>query len=420
MADAINKALEAAHVPSQSVEDSLGHREVVRGYNFDDGVNYHALFQSFMSSGFQATKLAKAIDEVNVMIEKRKLPLLDVSPYMEEDVKPKTNLSIFLGFTSNMTSCGVRDVVRFLAKHSMVDCIVTTAGGIEEDFIKCLAPTYIGEFVYKGVEARQQGLNRIGNLIAPNNGYCMFEDWLAPILSKMLQDQQEKNINWTPSKMIDLMGKEIDNEESIYYWAHKNKIPVFCPAITDGAIGDNIYFFSYKHPGLRLDIAEDDLWDLTVSRAHFAFEVKQNNDTCACTAPNCVLAGGILRQPRRIPQQDLPDIRKINDLSLNAKNTGMIILGGGLAKHHVCNANLMRNGADHAVFINTGMEFEGSDAGASPNEAVSWGKIKMTATPVVGEASILFPILAAETFARDFHSNEASSSQRPDDNTEKP
>jgi deoxyhypusine synthase len=28
----------------------------------------------------------------------------------------------------------------------MIDCIVTSAGGIEEDFIKCLKPTYVGEF----------------------------------------------------------------------------------------------------------------------------------------------------------------------------------------------------------------------------------------------------------------------------------
>ena len=31
-----------------------------------------------------------------------------------------------------------------------------------------------------------------------------------------------------------------------------------------------------------------------------------------------------------------------------------LILGGGVIKHHVCNANLMRNGADFSVFINTG------------------------------------------------------------------
>jgi deoxyhypusine synthase len=33
----------------------------------------------------------------------------------------------------------------------------------------------------------------------------------------------------------------------------------------------------------------------------------------------------------------------------------MIILGGGVVKHHVCNANLMRNGADYTVFVNTGV-----------------------------------------------------------------
>ena len=33
-----------------------------------------------------------------------------------------------------------------------VDCIVTTAGGIEEDLIKCLAPTYVGDFYrWKGI-----------------------------------------------------------------------------------------------------------------------------------------------------------------------------------------------------------------------------------------------------------------------------
>ena len=41
-----------------------------------------------------------------------------------------------------------------------------------------------------------------------------------------------------------------------------------------------------------------------------------------------------------------------------------------------------RNGADFSVFINTAQEFDGSDSGARPDEAVSWGKIKMDAKPV--------------------------------------
>ena len=34
-------------------------------------------------------------------------------------------------------------------------------------------------------------------------------------------------------------------------------------------------------------------------------------------------------------------MKRINNLAVFAKNSGMVILGGGLIKHHVCNANLM-------------------------------------------------------------------------------
>ena len=47
-------------------------------------------------------------------------------------------------------------------------------------------------------------------------------------------------------------------------------------------------------------------------------------------------------------------------------------------------------------------EFDGSDSGARPDEAVSWGKIKVTARPVkvYGDATILFPLLISQTFAK--------------------
>lgn len=64
------------------------------------------------------------------------------------------------------------------------------------------------------------------------------------------------------------------------------------------------------------------------------------------------------------------------------RKTGVLILGGGLPKHHICNANMLRNGADYAVYINTAQEFDGSDSGAQPDEAVSWGKIRGSAKTV--------------------------------------
>lgn len=86
---------------------------------------------------------------------------------------------------------------------AQVDCIVTTAGGVEEDLIKCLAPTFIGSFELDGKSLREKGINRIGNLLVPNDNYCHFENWLLPLLDEMLNEQKTNNILWTPSKIIE-------------------------------------------------------------------------------------------------------------------------------------------------------------------------------------------------------------------------
>ena len=104
----------------------------------------------------------------------------------------------------------------------------------------------------------------------------------------------------------------------------------------------------------------------------------------------------------------IADLRRLNTMAVKAANSGIIIVGGGVIKHHICNANLMRNGADFSVFINTASEFDGSDSGARPDEAISWGKIKKDATPVkvYAEASLVFPILVGETFVKDYFENK--------------
>ncbi len=79
-----------------------------------------------------------------------------------------------------------------------------------------------------------------------------------------------------------------------------------------------------------------------------------------------------------------------------------------MVKHHTCNANLMRNGADFSVYINTGQEFDGSDSGASPDEAVSWGKIKVDAKPVkvCADATLVFPMIVSQTFVKEVERNK--------------
>jgi deoxyhypusine synthase len=251
-----------------------------------------------------------------------------------------------------MVTSGLREIFRYLAEHKKVDVMVTTVGGIEEDIIKCLGDFILGDFRASGKELREKGINRAGNIFIPNSRYVAFENFVLPILEEFYQEQKRTGKITTPSELIWKLGEKINNKNSIYYWCWNNKIPVFCPAIGDGSLGDMIYFFKSSHQDFILDITGD-LWEL-------------------------------------------------NNSSLGKEKTGMIILGSGVVKHSICNANLYRNGADYAVYINEAHEETGSDSGASPDEAVSWGKIQANARAVkiFGDAILLFPFIVATTFAK--------------------
>ncbi|KAF9451691.1 deoxyhypusine synthase [Macrolepiota fuliginosa MF-IS2] len=352
--------------PSEAVPDSA---ISVKGPQFDKPYNLQEFLASYQRIGFQATSLSRAIDIVDHM---RAWRLSDDEPtenepdeYLDPEVRKNTRCRVFLGYTSNLISSGLREIILYLVKHRHISVLVTTAGGIEEDFIKCLGETYLADFNLDGADLRRRGMNRIGNLVVPNNNYCTFEDWLTPILDAMLAEQKETGKIWTPSSFIHRLGKEINNEDSVYYWAYKNDIPVFCPALTDGSIGDMLYFHSFKNPGFVLDIVQD--------------------------------------------------IRTLNELSRESRKAGMIVLGGGVCKHQIANAMLIRNGADYSVFINTGQEFDGSDSGARPDEAVSWGKIRAgaEAIKVFADATLVFPLLVAATFAKgDWEEKQAKSDEK--------
>jgi deoxyhypusine synthase len=307
----------------------------IRGYNFNEGVDYEKLLESFASTGYQASNFYRAIEIVNEMI--------------------KEESKIFLGYTASMVSSGLRDIFRFLVEHKKVDCLVTTGGGIEEDIIKCLGDFVLGDFRASGKELREKRINRIGNIFVPNSRYLKFEEFMMPVLQELSDEQKKTGKPILPSEFIWKLGEKINNKNSICYWAWKNKIPFYSPTILDGSLGDMVYFFKYKNKenNFVLDIAED--------------------------------------------------TKNLNDSTIGLKKSGVIILGSGVIKHSLLNAHLYRDGADYAVYINNAQEFDGSDAGASPDEAVSWGKIKTDgiSVKVFGDATILFPLLVAKCFAKD-------------------
>jgi len=315
---------------------------IVKGHNFDKKLSLKEFVKAYKQIGFQATRLARAIEIIKAM--------------------QKEKAKIFFGYTSNIISSGLRDIIAWLVKYKKVHVLVTTGGGIEEDIIKVLKPFYLQEESnmanLSDKELREKGINRIYNILLPNSNYVTFENFIMPFFDWIYENYAAKNKVISASEFVERLGYWLEKKKvkgrksSIIYWAYKNKIPVFCPTLTDGSIGDMLYFYSmYRKRKIDIDIVADTV--------------------------------------------------KINEITIKAKKTGIISLGTGVVSHYMLNANLFRNGSNYAVYITTARPEDGSAAGASPSEAVSWGKISGKEgkwVKVYGDATIIFPLIVTGAF----------------------
>lgn len=187
------------------------------------------------------------------------------------------------------------------------------------------------------------------------------------------------------AQVIARLGKEIENPDSVYYWAQRNGIPVYCPALTDGSIGDMLYFFTYRSsPSLNIDIVADircmTEWKKgwrTSARGAVSCSGWRPNISTELGNPHASYAGPLTtrRSKRRRGQGSSSSavvsphcIVSLIVFTTHRSSVGncyrVLVCPAGVPKHHILNANLFRNGADYAVFVNTAQEFDGSDSGA--------------------------------------------------------
>ena len=326
-----NRTLARKALFKKSIELGKGR---VKGYDFSKEFDIKDFFEAYHTTGFQATNLGKAISIVRKM--------------------RKEKAFIFLGFTSNISTSGLRDIITYLVRNKLVHFLVTTTGGLEEDIIKTHKEFLHGNFEADGAKLRKKGINRTGNIFIPNERYIWFERFMQPFLKKIYNTQKKNGKIINSFEFVKLLGKELEkkanHEESFTYWAYRNNIPLICTPLSDGAIGDHLYLFKKNHPDFAIDL--------------------------------------------------IKEVEVLYDTILVQDKIGAIILGGSVPKHHIMNACMLREGADYTIYINTGYEGEGSNAGAPPEEAKSWGKVAHNeyTTKVWGEASIIFPILVAAAF----------------------
>lgn len=258
----------------------------------------------------------------------------------------KEKTPIFLTITSNIISSGLREIIAQLCREKIIAAIITTTGAIEEDLIKTKGAFRLGSFEADDAELKKAGMNRIGNILVADEQYCSFEEFHMAFLKKIHTEHR----SMAPSEYIKRLGSSTTDKQSYLYWAAKNNILVFCPGIVDGAMGDHVYFFNKSH-----------------KKDPFIFDVNK-------------------------------DVEKLYDLVLQPDKIAGLIVGGGIAKHHLIGAAILRDGLDYAIYITTSTQYDGSLSGARPKEAVSWNKLKDVGNSVCieAEASIVLPLLAWE------------------------
>ena len=269
--------------------------------------------------------------------------LSDATDLAERMIRQKGCVK-FLSFPACIMATGTRGVIVEMVKNGMVDLIITTCGTLDHDLSRTWKTYYHGDFMMDDVNLRHEGVSRLGNVLVPDECYGeVLEERLAPMFEEIFADTR----SLATHEIIDAVGSRIDDEESLLHWCHKMNVPIFVPGPTDGSFGCQLWMYYQTHRDLRIDLFKDE--------------------------------------------------QVLSEITNNAEFTGAVIIGGGISKHHVIWWNQFRGGLDHAIYLTTAQEFDGSLSGAQVREAVSWGKVKETADNVTveGDATISLPIIVA-------------------------
>lgn len=438
----------SAVLVSSCTDDLLGDaKQVVVGPNQEDLHSAEAVLNRYSTVGFQASNLARAFSICEMMLTPQS-PSPSLMPTEGDQTSESPVMvqpTLFVGVTANLFGTGCREAIRFLCtecvplpngvepatplddmagiscdgtgalkpspcdSRALIHVLVVSGGAMEHDIRRACESYKLsregaeeeGEQFHHPVErdrSRGKGTDcHFGNVRYNSSGVAsrnLFSCVMRCLVKRLAEAQRKEKANreaapipeayydvcsWaiTPSTLWYMAGlwmadiftealqetgevtdEKVASEEglkraksTVLYWAARNGVPIFSPSLADG------------------DIME------------------------------FILTAGDTGVP--LLQLDLvADIHRLNRLAMRSRRTGMMILGGGVVKHHVCNANLMRNGADYAVFLNNAQEFDGSDAGARPGEAVSWGKLRLdsTAVKVYSEVTIVFPLIVVHVF----------------------
>jgi deoxyhypusine synthase len=238
---------------------------------------------------------------------------------------------------------GLRRLLVELVDEGLLDGIVTTGANVTHDMLEGLGHRHlVGSETADDEVLKRRGLSRIYDLLVRQKAIEDLERTTRKMLDRIPQEQR-KNIS--SHELLWEFGRQIRDKNSLLATAYKRRVPIFCPGIFDSMLGLDLWTYSQLN--------------------------------------------SLLINPFK-------DFSKLVEMTYESKRVGVVILGGGMPKHHVLIANSYRGGVDAAIQITLDRAEGGGASGAPLEEAISWGKIKTRdkLVTLVGDATIIFPLVA--------------------------
>jgi deoxyhypusine synthase len=287
-----------------------------------------------------------------------------------------TECAVILTLAGSLISAGLKKSIITLLENNMVDAIVSTGANIvDQDFFEGLgfkhyiAPGSPEAPPVDDMTLRNLMIDRIYDTYIDEDELRACDDTTYKIFNQFAPGA------YSSREFIDAMGaylvKNHPKNESLVKTAHQKRVPIFCPAFSDCSAGF----------GIVLQQTE---------------AIEQGRGQVAIDSGK--------------------DFRELTDIKLACKDTGLLMLGGGVPKNFaqdiVVAAELLneRKGGKargdigmhkYAVQMTVADSRDGALSGSTLREACSWGKVDVVYEQMVfGELSALFPLLASDALHR--------------------
>ncbi len=267
----------------------------------------------------------------------------------------KRNMVIFFGLAGAMIPGGLRQVIVYLIKNRMIDCLVSTGANLFHDLHESRGRYhFLGDHKVDDLELKKAGVDRIYDTYAKEDEFRETDEFTKEFALSLDFER-----SYTTREFFHSLGKElsrIKKEEGVISSAYRAGVPIFCPAIGDSSYGIAL-----------VELARD-------TGKMFQFDV-------------------------------IKDALEISNLALWAKATGVVYIGGGTPKNFIQQAEVLaslerkakRWGHSYAIQIVVDAPHWGGLSGCTFSEAQSWGKINPQARMVTvnSDATIALPFLVS-------------------------